>query len=334
MWGGDLERWQPMGNGAEQWRVVTTASVIDAILPPGDPLTQSNEMWSKGGCQRRCNGETEQFSGSPCLCLAEFGDKWFEQPKGRVCASHSRLKVLLPDMPGLGSWRVETGSYYATDEIAGIVDFIRSAVGEQQLVPVRLRIEARTRVAGGKTKQFVVPVVELRGVTTGQVLAGVDPMAQITGRSTAPQQIASSSSDAEGRIETSMSVGEARLAIESAVSVDEVRTLWPVIQAWHDGVVPDHLVAALKARAKALAAADQPYPAANLPDDSPPGDGPSHAQAWEDCIRAGGEKQWPLGQIKETFTAMHGEVVPASAPASDLVTYAAWLRSDDAAVAS
>lgn len=172
LWGGEAHEWEPMGNGAKQWRVITEAKTIPAILPPGDPLTSAYESWSKGGCQRRCNGVTESFSGSPCICLAQHGEQWYELSAREVCVSKSRLKVLLPDMPGLGSWRMETGSFYATDEIAGMVDTIRGAVGENVLVPVQLRIEPRTRVAGGQTKQFVVPVVELRGVTAGALLSG------------------------------------------------------------------------------------------------------------------------------------------------------------------
>ena len=121
------------------------------------------------------------MQGAPCVCFAKFGDNWHEQPKGDVCDSKSRLKVLLPDMPGLGVWRMETGSYYATDEIAGMVDVIRSSVGDQQLVPVRLRIEPRMRVAEGQTKQFIVPVLELRGVTAGELLSGNITRAAIGG---------------------------------------------------------------------------------------------------------------------------------------------------------
>jgi len=172
LWGGQAEEWEPMGNGAKQWRVITQANAIPAILPTGDPLTQAYEQWSKGGCQRRCDGVTEELSGSPCICLAQHSDQWYELSARQVCVSKSRLKVLLPDMPGLGSWRMETGSFYATDEIAGMVDTIRGAIGESLLVPVTLRIEPRTRVAGGQTKQFVVPVVELRGVTAGALLSG------------------------------------------------------------------------------------------------------------------------------------------------------------------
>src|SRR4051812_15443554 len=45
-WGGAVEKWQPQGNGAQQFRVITEAVAIDAILPPGDPLSQSLELWS------------------------------------------------------------------------------------------------------------------------------------------------------------------------------------------------------------------------------------------------------------------------------------------------
>jgi hypothetical protein len=148
---------------------------IDAIMPPGDPLSQTNELWSGGGCQRRCDGVTEQLSDSPCLCLAQHGEQWHEQPKGKVCAATTRLNVILPDMPDVGIYRVETHSFYAANEIAATVDLIRNATGGHAAVPIRLRIEQRQRVANGQTKKFPVVVVELRGATAGQILGGVIP---------------------------------------------------------------------------------------------------------------------------------------------------------------
>lgn len=181
-WGGKVERWQPQGNGAPQFRVITEAEQIEAILPPGDPLSQANEMWNKGGCVRRCDGETEQISRHPCLCLAQHGPEWHLlrqdlYTKDKVCAATSRLNVVLPDMPDVGVWRVETHSWYAANELAGTVDMVLSGTGGKGLVPVTLRIEPRTRVAGGQTKQFPVVVVEIRGVTTRQALTGPLPMA-------------------------------------------------------------------------------------------------------------------------------------------------------------
>lgn len=173
--GGVPEKWQPQGTGAEQWRVITEQDTLDAIMPPGDPLSQTNELWSGGGCQRRCDGVTEQLSDAPCLCVAQFGENWFEQPKGKVCAATTRLNVLLPDMPDVGIYRVETHSFYAANEIAATVDLIRNATKGNAAVPIALRIEQRQRVANGQTKKFPVVVVELRGATAGQILGGVIP---------------------------------------------------------------------------------------------------------------------------------------------------------------
>jgi hypothetical protein len=171
-WGGTVERWQPQGAGAPQFRVVTQRGSIDALLPKGDPLSQHNEMWSKGGCQRRCDGQIEQISRKPCLCLAQHGEDWHLLPKGRVCAATSRLNVILPDMPDVGVWRAETHSFYAANEWGGTVDMVLSGTNGQSFVPVSLRIEPRTRVANGGTKHFPVVVVEIRGITPRQALSG------------------------------------------------------------------------------------------------------------------------------------------------------------------
>lgn len=173
--GGVCEKWQPLGSGAAQWRVITEQVAIDAIMPPGDPLSQTNELWSGGGCVRRCDGVTEQLTDAPCLCVAAHGDAWHEQPKGKVCAATTRLNVILPDMPDVGIYRVETHSFWAANEIAATVDLIRNATGGNSAVPIRLRIEQRQRVANGQTKKFPVVVVELRGATAGQILGGVIP---------------------------------------------------------------------------------------------------------------------------------------------------------------
>jgi hypothetical protein len=253
LWGGAPEKWQPLGNGAEQWRVITKTTTIDAILPPGDPLTQAYEMWGKGGAVRRCDSATEQFSGSPCLCIAQFGDTWYEQPKGKVCDTKSRLKVLIPDLPGLGSYRLETGSFYAADEIAGMVDFIRSAVGDQTLIPVRLRIEARTRVAGNETKQFVVPVVELRGVTTGELLAGSGQrLMQVGG---APQ----------GQSAIGPGAPDYLAELERVTSVDDCSLIWRT--AGEAGHLTDELKAAITAKALTFKGAEPDIEA----DDTDPG---------------------------------------------------------------
>ena len=71
-WGGKVEKWQPQGNGAQQFRVVTEAVAIDAILPPRDSLMQAYEMWSAGGIARKCDGVDEALSDGPCQCIKDL----------------------------------------------------------------------------------------------------------------------------------------------------------------------------------------------------------------------------------------------------------------------
>lgn len=177
LWGGTPERWTPLNQNVVQWRVVTEASAIEALITPGDPLNQYNEMWTAGGCQRRCDGDTELLSRQPCICARQFGEDWHQQKKGTVCATTSRLNVMLPDLAGMGMWRAETHSFYAASEWGGMVDMVLAGTDGRGFVPVTLRIEPRQVVRAGKTKKFPVVVVELRGVTPRQALAGPLPTA-------------------------------------------------------------------------------------------------------------------------------------------------------------
>ncbi|MFE1348181.1 hypothetical protein [Streptomyces sp. NPDC058757] len=215
LWGGEPEEWKPLNSTIAQWRVITKAASIEALITPGDPLNQYNEMWSASGCQRRCDGETELLTRQPCLCAARFGEDWHTQPKGRVCSTTSRLNVMLPDLSGMGMWRAETHSFYAASEWGGMVDMVLAGTDGRGFVPVTLRIEPRQVVREGKTKKFPVVVVELRGVTPRQALAG--PMSAATA-------LDPTGSRAVAAIEAPR-LDYLALA-EAALSSDDVRDVW------------------------------------------------------------------------------------------------------------
>jgi hypothetical protein len=182
LYGGTVEEWTPQGQNVAQWRVITEARELRAILPAGDPLDQSYEMWSGGGCARRCDGEFERIRREPCICLARYGEDWHERPADQVCRPTSRVNVMLPDLPDLGVWRLETKSYYAADALAGGLDTVLQATGGKGMMPVRMWIEQRTAVRNGKTKRFQVVMVvpslpKLRHALTGPIstAAALDP---------------------------------------------------------------------------------------------------------------------------------------------------------------
>ena len=320
LWGGAVEEWQPQGSGAKQWRVVTQATTIDAILPPGDPLSQAYEMWNRGGCVRRCDGVTEQLTGSPCPCFAQYGDDWYEKPTETVCDSKSRLKVLLPDMPGLGSWRVETGSYYATDEMAGMVDTIRGAIGDSVLVPVQLRIEPRTRVAGGQTKQFVVPVLELRGVTAGALLSGEYSGLRAVGAADTPAAItAGDGTDWLARI-------------DAAATLDELRDVWRHANAV--GAITEPFKTHMKTRSDELAATDKPKQGGQQQPTTPVEDGesePNPQQVWQQILAIAGERQIGLDDLRASFATWSQGIAVEDADGFQLADYLAELTEAGAA---
>jgi hypothetical protein len=177
LYGGEVEAWTPQSTKIEQYRVITEARELRAILPPGDPLSQANELWTGGGCVRRCDGITEQLTRRPCLCLAEHGEGWHEQPVGTVCKPTSRIAVMLADMPDLGVWRLESHSWYAADAMAGGIDMVLAATDGKSPMPLRMWIEQRSVVRRGKTKNFPVVMVVPSIPSLRQALSGPLSMA-------------------------------------------------------------------------------------------------------------------------------------------------------------
>lgn len=156
IYGGDVVQWD--NNGSSQWEVITTTDTLNIALPPNPAdmaWTQWYEQWAKGFATRRCDGAFDQVRDRPCDC----------DPENRTCKATSRLSVLLPDIAGLGLWRLESHGYYAAVELAGAVDLITQMAGAQSVVPARLRLERREsrRLIDGEAKVFkyAVPVIDL-----------------------------------------------------------------------------------------------------------------------------------------------------------------------------
>ena len=294
-WGGTPEKWTPEGSQVAQWRVITESTVMDAILPPGDPLKQFFEKWNRGGCERRCDGETEMLSDQPCICRARYGDAFHEEDLRNVCRITSRLNVVLPQMPDIGAWRLETHSYYAAAELAAHVDLIRASTGGQYALPVRLRIEKRDRMVQGEARHYSVPVVELRGVTAGQIMSGsvgpsVDELSAsahpaITGSLPVPDEPSPSAS--------------AKLTAERVIKMAakcknpaQVNALWTDAQA--DGVLTAEVKEVLKARGIELGGTPKDRRGNNP---AKPQD-PSSDQLWQQILATG-----PFDTIKEVGEA-------------------------------
>lgn len=235
LYGGEVESWTPP-RGNAQWQVITNATEVPVIIPPQDPGEgQWYEMWSAGGCQRRCDGRTEKLSKQPCLCLAQGCE-----PEKRDCKLHTRVRVMLADVPSLGCWRVDTGSYYAAVELPGIAAMLAMANG---VIPGKLILSKRSviRQVEGRpqTFNFVVPVLDVDAFTPRELMSGRMPeliAERGAGVVEAPKRTAIAAT-----VDYPTLIGAAR-------NMDALKALRDKAQA--DGVLTDELRGMLNARAR------------------------------------------------------------------------------------
>lgn len=156
IYGGVVTPWD------QQWEVVTGASSLDIVVPRLMPASTWFELWKAGGCVRRCDGETNTIDLTPCACPADPAQRVALAKRGEACKATTRVAVILPRIPDLGVWRLESHSYYAAVELAGVADLLAAASESGRVIPARLRIEERFVKRPGEGRQaYNVPVIEL-----------------------------------------------------------------------------------------------------------------------------------------------------------------------------
>lgn len=187
LYGGEPHQWADAPEG-EQWEVETEASAIDVLVPP-DPMSAFYERWSAAGVARRCTGQTctmvvkGEMVDEPCVCKAKGwtpGDE--DDVNAGACDLVSRFNVLLPNVSGLGVWRLDTGSVFGYKELAGQVALLRRMSGSMLDIPAQLCIEQRKiKRPGQQVRQFIVPVLRVRRTLNELVTAARSGEALTTG---------------------------------------------------------------------------------------------------------------------------------------------------------
>jgi recombination directionality factor gp3-like protein len=154
LWGGTVVPWA--SDEGPQWQVYTTATSIECIVPKAElAFSQHFEDWEGATCNRRCDGHYEMVGDRACVC----------DPADRKCLPTTRLSVLLPDVPGMGVWRVESHGYNAAAEILGTIEL--AVAHGATLLPATLSLEQRSKrrlnpeTNKVETNRFVVPVLSI-----------------------------------------------------------------------------------------------------------------------------------------------------------------------------
>jgi hypothetical protein len=271
LYGGEVVEWN--NNGSAQFEVFTTSTRLPVLVPP-QPVSQFFELWSGGGCQRRCDGERELLTDQACLCSPD--------PEDRQCKPTTRLNVVLRDVEGVGVWRLESHGYYAATELPSTAEFLAQQAG---YIAGWLSLEARTVLRNGKTKRFAVPIIEV-DVTPAAIMAGgAGPAALAAAPATPAPSVAQPVTLAE---------------VQAAASLEDLRVLWD--RARHGGQRDDKALAdAVRARAAELdrAKTEPPAEASAAPADTTPTPdqfAQMHAQLAE-CGVTEAERHATLGTI-------------------------------------
>lgn len=170
LYGGDARPWHDdKASPQNQFEVISKANRIPVWILPGQ-LDQNYEMWSGGGCVRRCDGEMCETSQRtydadyeavmvPCLC---------DEAGKLSCSLHTRLSVILPEVKFGGSWRVETKGRNAAEEMPAMAELLEQ-LQARGILHAELSLEKR-QSQGGRRK-FVVPVITPT-VTANELVAG------------------------------------------------------------------------------------------------------------------------------------------------------------------
>lgn len=192
--GGTVEPWDNDGNA--EFEVITDTPVLDVLIPTGgDVFSQFYELWSGGGCQRRCDGFAEQLSGDACKCPADREERSRQAKllKPTACKATTRLSVILPKVAALGVWQMETHGFYGAKELASTFELLELCGARERLLPARLRIEQRvSKKPGEKPNHYGVPVLDI-GMSFESLLGGLELVAPpgvdlATGEITGPKQ--------------------------------------------------------------------------------------------------------------------------------------------------
>lgn len=280
-YGGTVEVWN------DQWEVITDARRIPILVPP-QPVSQFFELWSGGGCTRRCDGVTELLTDSPCLCGPD--------PEQRECKPTTRLNVVLRDVHGIGVFRLESHGYYAAVELPQTAAFLASATGQGVYLPAHLALEERVvKRPGQQPNRFVVPTIEV-DVTPAQLMSGDGGAVAIGGNGAAALPAQPAAIEAA----PSRTAKEWLDLVTSATTPEELRELWRQAKAGgaSDGVLQE-----------IQSAAAQMAPRSSDPD-----------ELWQRIVTHC-PPGWTLDDLEVDFTNFTSGTAPGAADPAQLQAY-------------
>jgi hypothetical protein len=98
----------------------------------------------------------------------------------KKCKEVMNLMFLLPSVPGLGIWQLDTGSYHSIVAVNSAIDLIRGMCGRVSMIPLKLTIEPR-EVTVKTDKGQVKKTVSILQIRTDVTLAEIQKLGALPG---------------------------------------------------------------------------------------------------------------------------------------------------------
>lgn len=200
LFGGTVLPWQ--GARGPEFEVITTCAELP-VLVPAQRIDPNFEFWGRNLKMRHCDGATERIKGTPCLCrqwnnhdhkywdgrcqLCGISERWQGEPHThqfdlgecvicgctRLCKPTTRVNVMIPGVPGIGTFKVESHGINAASELPTLADMIESTPVP---LPAKLgmRLEERNRMTKTgeiETRSFFVPELRFTWATPELIFA-------------------------------------------------------------------------------------------------------------------------------------------------------------------
>lgn len=187
LYGGQVRPWKDAPDEG-MYQLTTAAAELDILIPRSLlSVTQRYELWKGGTCERRCDGRIEELTEAPCVCGDQRGEDGY-------CDIVTRLSVILPRIPGLGRWRLDTGGWHAASTLPATLDLLLALDGRSMVPAVLRAVQASTKVRDLKTgkvvtHRFVKPVLDAPGITIGQMVGAAATEAAQLPETVSPRQM-------------------------------------------------------------------------------------------------------------------------------------------------
>ena len=133
----------------------------------GDGLTADRSVDAETGGPADHNSKNVVRRDVPCegrQCC------YYGPGKGKGCTEVMTLQFLLPDVPGLGVWQIDTGSVNSMRNINSTVRMLQAVLGRVSGVPLDLVVDME-EIAGPDGKKKRVPIMHLESDIKLQELA-------------------------------------------------------------------------------------------------------------------------------------------------------------------